>query len=218
MMGLPFGIFAGLLFGLRSMRSNINRDIKTFEMLNWSWKNSITWAVIALIIANIFAFLIGLIVPEHRTIFRLLIMLISVAIGTVFGGLRSAIVETDIKSMPNQGIQYSRKSAVLGAIIGGCIGTLIGILRGSNYVYAVQTFSTLGMSMGALWYGGLDLIQHLTLRLILNRNNFMPWNYACFLDYATELNLLQKIGGSYSFIHPLLLEHFAQMELERLRQ
>jgi hypothetical protein len=39
---------------------------------------------------------------------------------------------------------------------------------------------------------------------------YIPWNYARFLDYATERIFLQKVGG-YIFIHRLLLEHFAQM-------
>ena len=42
------------------------------------------------------------------------------------------------------------------------------------------------MSMGALWYGGMDAIQHLTLRVILYCNLCIPWNYARFLDYAAE--------------------------------
>ncbi|MDJ0904037.1 MAG: hypothetical protein QNJ55_35140 [Xenococcus sp. MO_188.B8] len=36
------------------------------------------------------------------------------------------------------------------------------------------------------------------------------WNYARFLDYASDRIFLQKVGGGYIFIHRLLLEHFAQ--------
>jgi DNA polymerase III delta prime subunit len=62
--------------------------------------------------------------------------------------------------------------------------------------------------------GGKACIQHFTLRLILYCNGYVPWNYARFLDYATERIFLQKVGGGYIFIHRLLLEHFAQMKLE----
>ncbi|NEP14853.1 MAG: TIR domain-containing protein [Symploca sp. SIO2C1] len=61
--------------------------------------------------------------------------------------------------------------------------------------------------------GGQACIQHFTLRLILYRNGCIPWNYARFLDYASDRIFLQKVGGGYIFIHRLLLEHFAQMEL-----
>ncbi|MDJ0592593.1 MAG: hypothetical protein QNJ72_21810 [Pleurocapsa sp. MO_226.B13] len=43
----------------------------------------------------------------------------------------------------------------------------------------------------------------------------MPWNYARFLDYAAERIFLRKVGGGYIFIHRMLLEHFARMELEQ---
>lgn len=55
------------------------------------------------------------------------------------------------------------------------------------------------------------LIQHFTLRLILCLQGYTPWNYARFLDYATERVFLIKVGGGYIFIHRTLQEHFAQM-------
>jgi NACHT domain len=215
MMGLPFGIFTGLLFGLRGMRANINSDIKTYERLEWSWKDSLKWSFISLVIAIIVSILIGSIVSDHRTVLRLVITLIGMSLGTFFGGLSNANVEIERKSNPNQGIRDSLKSAILGAIIGGCIGALVGILRGEKYVYSVQTFSTLGVSMGALWYGGLDIIQHLSLRFILYCNGYIPWNYARFLKYCTERMFLQRVGGRYRFIHKLLQDHFAQIEFKR---
>ncbi|MFO7144183.1 signal transduction protein [Arthrospira sp. PCC 8006] len=52
-------------------------------------------------------------------------------------------------------------------------------------------------------------IQHFALRVILTLSGKAPWNYAKFLDHATERIFLQKIGGGYIFIHRMLLEHFA---------
>jgi hypothetical protein len=79
------------------------------------------------------------------------------------------------------------------------VGLLVGLLVGL---------------IGTFWYGGLDLIQHLTLHLILWRKDYTPGNYARFLDYAAERVFLQKVGGGYIFIHRLLLEHFTQMNIE----
>jgi len=70
------------------------------------------------------------------------------------------------------------------------------------------------LNIGLVDGGGKACIQHFTLRLILYCNGYIPWNYARFLDYATERIFLQKVGGGYIFIHRLLLEHFAQMKLE----
>lgn len=57
-------------------------------------------------------------------------------------------------------------------------------------------------------------IQHFFLRYFLFKSGNIPWNYTRFLDYATELLLLQRIGGSYRFIHRTLRDHFAEMSPE----
>jgi len=61
---------------------------------------------------------------------------------------------------------------------------------------------------------GEAAVKHFSLRVLLYSNGFIPWNYARFLDYATERIFLQKVGGGYIFIHRLLLEYFAQMKLD----
>ena len=65
------------------------------------------------------------------------------------------------------------------------------------------------------WLGGLDVILHYFLRLLLYVKGRTPLNLVRFLDYtAKDLNFLQKVGGSYIFIHGMLLEHFAAMQTE----
>ena len=69
----------------------------------------------------------------------------------------------------------------------------------------------------SIWLGlslsGRACIQHFALRFVLYRSGLSPWNYARFLNYATDRMFLQRIGGRYRFIHKLLQEHFAKMEL-----
>lgn len=114
--------------------------------------------------------------------------------------------------IPNQGILRTLKTAVIsGLIIGliiGLIGLLIGGLGGGLIGLIV------GILSGLLNNSGIACIQHFWLRIILWSGGYIPWNYARFLNYATERILLQKIGGSYIFIHRLLLEHFAMMEIK----
>ena len=59
------------------------------------------------------------------------------------------------------------------------------------------------------------LMQHFSLRLVLWLNEYAPWNYARFLDYATDRLFLQRVGGGYRFIHRLIQEHFAFKFLEK---
>lgn len=152
-------------------------------------------------------------------------------IGAIYYGLTREIIDT--KSIPNQGIRLSIRNAIIGGLIIGSIGLIIElIIRPAGdlidvlfyYQPSVELIDRLiaylieglrlGMFLaliGALWYGGLDVIQHYTLRLILIIQGHAPANYARFLDYAVDRIFLQKVGGGYRFIHRLLLEHFAEM-------
>ena len=61
-----------------------------------------------------------------------------------------------------------------------------------------------------LWYGGLDLLRHFTLRIVLQRTEQWPARLVPFLDYAAGLNLLRKVGGGYLFVNRDLQAHFAK--------
>jgi hypothetical protein len=63
----------------------------------------------------------------------------------------------------------------------------------------------------ALIFGGVDVINHYVLRLIVYRNGYAPKRLHRFLDDCTKLVFLRRAGGGYIFIHRLLLEHFATM-------
>jgi hypothetical protein len=73
----------------------------------------------------------------------------------------------------------------------------------------------------AIFFGGSvssvpdDLLpfQHYILRVMLWRNGFAPLRYVPFLNYAADLLFLRKIGGGYMFIHRMVLEHFAALEI-----
>jgi hypothetical protein len=88
----------------------------------------------------------------------------------------------------------------------------------SQFLNESQTVSTLASVLVFLvWYsfyegGGRACVQHVSLRLVLFSNRAIPWNYARFLNYATERMFLQRIGGRYRFIHKLLQDRFAQMK------
>jgi hypothetical protein len=69
--------------------------------------------------------------------------------------------------------------------------------------------------IASLLGGGNAFMQHFILRCSIYRKRYAPWNYASFLDYASERLFLQKVGGGYIFVHRMLLEHFAEMSLEQ---
>ena len=59
--------------------------------------------------------------------------------------------------------------------------------------------------------GGSAVIKHYGLRLTLWLNCYAPFKLVKFLDHCARLILLKKVGGGYIFIHPMLLEYFAEL-------
>ena len=129
------------------------------------------------------------------------------------GLIRLEVQET---MFPNQGI---KKSAINSLIVGIIGGLTIGICLGLLGMYWGLTFGIMGGLFGliaglgqGMAFGGKACIQHFVLRLILYFAGYIPWNYAKFLDWASDKLFLQKVGGGYIFIHRSLMEHFAEME------
>ncbi|MDJ1183695.1 NACHT domain-containing protein [Roseofilum casamattae] len=58
------------------------------------------------------------------------------------------------------------------------------------------------------------VIRRYILRIYLGLTGQMPWNITDFLDDCTERLILQRVGNRYRFIHRLVQEHFAQLEIQ----
>jgi hypothetical protein len=172
---------------------------------------------------------LGVVVGVNRLSLLLLPVLtlgtiVGMATGLVSGtysGLTRQIIST--KTTPNQGIHLSVINAGVSALafgfIGGLIGGGIGLVAFGEYfgqpIVGLLTGLLLGVFLGLfaiIWYGGLEVIRHYILRLILWYTGGTPFKFVRFLDYATERIFLQKVGSGYIFIHRLLLEHFAAMD------
>lgn len=57
--------------------------------------------------------------------------------------------------------------------------------------------------------GGLAVVQHGVLRVLLAAGGRLPLRLVATLDTAAERALLRKVGGGYMFIHDELREHLA---------
>ncbi len=223
MEGLIFGLVGGLIFGLILGREN-NSKINTVEQIQWSWINLKEGLIVGLI-----GGMIGGLNLVLEMGFRLIVGLIGGLIVGLIGGLIYGLIkgligselELGVKKKPNQGIKASINNGILTfSIILSVAGILYGVLiRISPWLNQVDKslFSSLKgflffMTFFSLIFskGGIAVLQHFCLRLVLTFNGYSPWNYACFLDYCTEQMLLQRIGGGYRFIHRLLQEHLLQ--------
>lgn len=198
-------------------------EIKTVETLRWSWKKAIR----SLLPAVGVGLAVGL---GFKVIYELILHPLgwgifangghyfpmpSIARGVIFGmvtGLLFSFVDSwrgpGIRrkaTLPNQGIWQSAKHGLFFAFFGG-----VGLgLAAAALNHIPVLWGTFGLLFGWSLGGGEACIKHGILRLLLWKSGVMPWNYARFLDWATERIFLQKVGGGYIFVHRLLLEHFA---------
>jgi NACHT domain len=169
--------------------------------------------IIGLAVGGIFGFAFGL--SAWLTVVGGIDWIVSVSVNAIVNVIDRLMDRESIKNnpdivtttIPNQEIKETIRSAfswgLFSAFVSGIISQilqpqffLIGVLFG--FVYGATT-------------QGRFAIQHLSLRIVLFLSHKIPWNYADFLNYATERIFLQKVGGGYIFIHRLLQEHFAQM-------
>ena len=233
-------LFGTDIFGSNYFNKQENYKIKPVESLIFSFNKVRRMLKIELKSLIYGIFLVSTIVSIQMYIMKydLLEILFGVAViisALIPAGLIEGTVEAEEierKTIPNQGIRKSIINLVFLTIIVYPY-TIIVVILGqyvllSQYVslfsqYVVLkniylipalTSSLLFSILFAMAASGTPVIKHFSLRIILWVNGFIPWNYARFLDYATERILLQKVGGGYIFVHRMLMEHFAKMELK----
>ncbi len=115
------------------------------------------------------------------------------------------------KTYPNQGIWNSLKNVVtIGLMSSPLLALLIWIWKEVNDFRWLHTLiPVIGIAfVSKMLRSEIPVIQNISLRLVLWKKGYAPWNYARFLDYATNRLFLQRVGGGYRFIHDLLREHF----------
>ena len=217
--GLIDGLIIALVAGLIAMTLGNIKPVETFRI---SWLGTLRALTSGLFFGLLFGLLYELVVTFIlEKIFEINVgltlglssglssgLLFGLVFGLVFGLRGSGI---DDKGTPNQGIWKSSRNAMVmssiaGLIVGLSFGLIAGPLDGLTYglIYGL---------IAGLISGGSACIRHFSLRWMIYRMGRAPWNYARFLDYASERLFLQKVGGGYVFVHRMLLEHFAQMKL-----
>jgi DNA polymerase III delta prime subunit len=211
---LGIGLGIGLAFGLEHRHPET--DSAPNQGVKRSTGNAVLVGLVGMLVGGLLDLLIGgligsLVGGVVYGLVGVLVRWLGIGLGIgLFLGLENRQLETG--SVPNQGIKRSTGNAVLV----GLVGTLIGGL-GAGVVGGLVGGLVVGLVAGlvaGLIFGGLAVIQHVVLRLILTLTGHMPPNYARFLGYAVERVFLRRVGGGYIFVHRLLMEHFAALEPE----
>ncbi len=223
---LIYGVAFAFTFWFRGRGRTLSGDINTADKLVFSGSgtriiNGLGWGILA---GALSAGLIGLpvaIISGAKLALQL--GLIICLLGLVIGGMVGALTKVSVlqRSSPNQGIFMSLRSTVLVLIAVGVIS--VGLMWLSAITMTGSAKETLepafffGLVFGLLAgfsYGGLDVVYHYTLRLVLSLRGYAPLRYVPFLDYAVNLGFLRRVGGGYLFLHHILLEHFATSPLK----
>ena len=235
---ISFG-FSGLVIG--GLLSSQAKKIRLFDKVTWSLekvgkrtRNDSFSAHIGAYL--VFGYFLAIIFMSHELILDthivLVIPLLSVIWGlSLYGStalsfliefLNEGFIITEVQQRisANQGIKNSWNTS----LIIGKFNFLFCLLISTfiSIIFMSPKILLFGLGLGiisgyisGLKNGGGTCIQHFNLRQILHRQGHIPWNYASFLYYAFELRLMKKVGGGYIFYHRMLMEHFANMELEQ---
>lgn len=190
-------------------------EIKPIESMKWSWtkfrREGLGHSLAGAFAGALFGAILGVLG---------LVLFWSLA-GALFGALTVGWEQPtlDIRLHPNEGIFQSRQMIRKGALVGALVGAQVLALAGAQAlaltgVLAGALAGTLaGMLLGALNYGGEACLKHWLLRRMLFKHGYAPWDYAAFLDYATDLRFMQRLGGRYRFMHITLRDYFANLSL-----
>lgn len=233
LVGLLAGLLAGLVVGLLEWRLS-RQMIRLTETLRWSWKHSRTGLTFGLLVGLLVGLLLGLL--SGLTSGLLVGLLLGLFVGLLVGlnsGFSGHPLLTQDRRKPNQGIHTSgwnalRLGAATGLLSGPLFGLLLGLLSGLNAGHPVFSLmpvrlnglstSLVGLLSGlfaglllGMVFGGLAYVQHYLLRWSLASQRALPWRAVPLLEEATRCILLQRVGGGYRFIHPLLQAYFASL-------
>ncbi|MEM7800242.1 MAG: BTAD domain-containing putative transcriptional regulator [Chloroflexota bacterium] len=200
------GVIFGLFFGWRPPHATPEYDIRLVEKLAWRWP-TFGIGLASGVVIGLLTFFTN---PSNLYQAGTSLLSFGVLFG-VFGGLLGRSIST--KTRPNEGMRLSWRNGLIGgAAVGGAmlLSALIieAALDGPLWVpllVGVQYFA-----MAALWYGGLDLINHYMLRLFLTLSGKLPWGLVPLLEQASHQTLLYRVGSGYLFLHPQLRDYLAE--------
>jgi hypothetical protein len=234
-----YGTLNGLILGLgiaivmtiayhvttKLVTQGFNEDtISVVEKLNFSFKKmKPTYGWAGLIIGSM-GVLSAFTVVGQDDISRpevIVRVIVSVVIGGVVLGafwlLNSGISSTEVSlhQRPNEGILRAFRNSYIAFFITTVmylLYTLVAIAPVTSLDIGLLAFlGVVGANGFPFWfiYGGFNTVQHFILRTTLWHDDVIPFSYARFLDHASRLIFMRKVGGGYIFIHRYLLEYFA---------
>jgi TIR domain/NACHT domain len=239
--GPIFGLICGLRGGLKNRLDTIIKyiDVSDEELMNitlkqgipekrpsnlirayfWSWREDWSRLIVYLVGGLVCGLSIGLVGgPLLGTVGG---MVIGLALVLLEGRRPEGSILT-----PNEIIWKSGKDGLRDAlgmwlfsmpIMALLLGLVIwlGNRQGDGLFFGMLVGLFVGpfIGLGEGLSSGLEvLVKHFVLRFLLWLRGDLPWNLVPFLDEVAERLLLRKVGGSYIFVHRMLMDYFVDLE------
>jgi len=221
--GLVVGLIVGLLLGPVFWLFGLD-EIEPEETLTWSWEEA-RYGLVGVPVGGLF---VGLIFALYGGLFVGLVgglvggLVFGLFVGLLRGLTSSRQLTERLALSPNEWIRRSVENGLVGGLLLGLFfGLVYGLVGGQNgghigglvYGLVYGLVGGLVLGLGAAWQ---PYILHFWLWQAECIS--IPWHYVAFLDDAAGQMLLRKVGGGYSFRHPLLQEYFASSEVVSARQ
>ena len=204
-MGMETGIVGAALLGLsRRKCAGTRSDVLTVERSGWSWRHIDPRSVAILFIVSAALYACAAVLDGHRS--AAYIALATAVLGLGVLGHRSQ--DTATRITPNVGVWRTAQNALA---VGGVAFAVTTLLFGLSY--GLGYGACVGLTIGtvtALWLGGVDVIHHVVLRLVLHARGAFDLRIVRILDAAVDRGLLRRAGNGYMFMHAMLLRHMAE--------
>lgn len=219
--GVAWGVLGGLFFATRPS-SSLDGDIRLPELLGWSWSGLSRGLIKGLIAGSLLGTLVALsfwatVPPDELPVYFAGMVLLGAFLGVAVGGPLGAFRGQPLirPATPNRGVRETLKGTLLVLSL-SAVGLGLVIALATTSVLDPASAGVLGLTLGlalglatALWYGGLALVRHYSLRVVLAAGGYLPLRPVRLLDYACDLIFLIRVGGGWQFFHDLLRRHFA---------
>jgi DNA polymerase III delta prime subunit len=209
--GVVLGWISGWMGGIMAAEE-MPHEITMKERLKWSWKGAGFGLIFGL-----FLVLVSLLVqhvpgvgmpPVDLSIMLIIGVTILLMCGLGLGFQAQHIEETTHTGQRLKQTFFNALFVVTSVLV--IVGTVVGLIDRPGVGLGIGLIAALILAMSN---GIMSLLQHYSLRLVLARYKMLPWRLIPFLDHAVDLVFLRRVGGSYIFVHRLLMEHFAEMDV-----
>ena len=234
-----FIVVLWVLAGWRLAWRGRDDDVRLMDQVGWRWSSAFRGAVLALVIVHVLSQLRCGRPPgsEWPTFFAALRDAFTEALtspaafmrapGKFFGALLTqsrwiaALIMGGVMGgmQPRMSAGAARVDGRLRAtlwrsLIGGvCLGAAVhGAFAKPEEMLQVDRAAGLLLAyfpLGFLWFGGLELIRHFSIRIVLAATRRFPFAAVRLLNEAVGLAFVRRAGSGYVFMHGMLLEHFA---------